>query len=59
VRSGQASRSCAERCGEQVNPGPGSPPGLRREAWTVLRKSVLSKVVFSSILPVRYPCPTA
>jgi hypothetical protein len=32
--------------------------GLRREARQLLRKSVLSNVVFSSILPVRKPLPS-
>ena len=42
-----------------ARPAPGSPCGSRpRSAGTVLRKSVLSKVVVSSILPVRKPLPS-
>ena len=42
---------------EQVNQGPVCLPGFRREARDLVSKSLLSKVVFSSILPVRYPFP--
>ena len=59
ARSGRASRSCAAAM----------LPSRSTSAWfafrasgvkrgTVLRKSVLSKVVFSSILPVRKPLPS-
>ena len=42
---------------EKVNQAEARFPGFRREAGTLLRKSVLSNVVDASILPVRKPAP--
>src|SRR5438552_1674743 len=59
VRSEQMSPSSAERLSPAdplTRGSPSEPPA--QNAVPVLRKSVLSKVVFSSILPVRKPFPS-
>ena len=58
ARSAPGSPSSALRSRRAGRPGPGWLFGLRREAGMLLRISELSKVVFSSILPVRNPLPS-